>query len=276
MYAATLLMALATIGQPKANWEKVQIVSVMSTDTVVVKTQTDPMLWVALLGVGTPESVDSRKDGFLYGLPDPRWLDRWLPPGTPAWMERRGETVTGRPLVFLYRIDGFCWNAFLVKTGGAYACRQIDFPEFRKLESYEALAKERRLGLWKGYEVKAETASSETVASTSVESNSPRSATSSTSRPASRAQTVFSPPNYIGPGRKRRHYANQDAARAQLDMMMGQMMGQGFRGYSGYSGSSFGTTNGPWNGYTVHVRDYVRQDGTFVQSHYRRPPGTAQ
>ncbi len=227
---------------PQTGWEKAKIVSVMTTDTVVVEVAENPSLWVNLLGVGTPDSVDSRKETFLLGKPDINWLEKWIPPGTPVWMERRGATITGRPIVFLYRLDdGFCWNAFLVKTGAAYAREQLPFAEFSKLVSYEAQAKEKKVGLWEGYKPVV-------VAAPPIET-SPR-----------RIQTVFTPPNFVAPRRRTRpRYASQAAARAELDMMMGLMM--------------MGSPYGSWADRTVSVRGYYRSNGTWVNPYMRRPPG---
>jgi len=153
MVIPTLLACvLVTPQPPKPNWELATIKSVICSNVVIVAVDKDPDLWVNLLGVGTPETVDPLKDKFLIGAPDPNWLRSWLPRGTRVWMERRGVTASGRPLVFLYRVgDLFCYNSFLVRSGGAFAARQADYPEFDEFAGLERAARERGDGLWRGY-----------------------------------------------------------------------------------------------------------------------------
>lgn len=285
MSVHALLLSLALLGQPNPRCERATIVSVMSSDTVVVSVDGDPSLWVQLLGVGTPETADARKDRWLIGLPDPRWLDRWLPAGTPVWMERRGKTATGRPLVLLYRMDGLCWNAFLVQTGGAYATEQLKFPEFSKLSSYEATAREKGLGLWRGYAAaKAEQAA---VAPAPVVAARPK--RTPAARPAvASAGGEKTPPKVVSatPRRRRPRYASQAEARAQVDAMMWGMMAPylaGPRRAPSYGGVGMGGFGGFGMGGGIGVnpnQHYVRphmRGGQWIGGHMQtNPNGTVR
>jgi hypothetical protein len=238
--ALGLLLTLQTAREP------VTIKMVINTNTVAVATQDDPMLWVTLLGVGTPESIDSRKPDFLLGKLDPRWLASWLAPGTRALMERRGESVSGRPLVFLYRLeDGYCWNAHLVKVGAGFAAHQTEFPEFGKLVSMEEVAQREGAGIWKGYSpAPPEKPALEPVEVLAAVDQSVR-------------VQSFDPSNFPRP--KKVRYKDQSLVSAYVNMMLW----------------SSPMMNGPWNGYTQHVNGYFRQNGTWVNPYWRRPAGTA-
>jgi endonuclease YncB( thermonuclease family) len=264
----TLILAVLPAREP------VTIKTVVNTNTVVVATQDDPALWVTLLGVGTPETLDAHKPDFLVGKLDPKWLAFWLAPGARALMERRGESSSGRPLVLLYRLeDGYCWNAHLVKVGAAFAAEQIQFPEFGKLVSMEADAQHEGKGLWKGYSSRAPT----------KPVREPYEVLGATSR-TQQAQG-FDPSHF--PLHAKKRYASQAAARAEFSMMLGSAIGQYVAAAPGQlnhvnagsvllnRGGIGSPANGSWNGYTQHVSGYTRKDGTYVQSYYRRPPGTA-
>ncbi|MBV8318082.1 MAG: hypothetical protein JOZ53_24325 [Planctomycetaceae bacterium] len=153
MVIPTLLACvLVTPQPPKPNWELATIKSVICSNVVIVAVDKDPDLWVNLLGVGTPETVDPLKDKFLIGAPDPNWLRSWLPRGTRVWMERRRATASGRPLAFLYRIgDEFCYNSFLVCSGGAFAARQVKFPEFDEFAVLERAAKGQKIAAYPAF-----------------------------------------------------------------------------------------------------------------------------
>jgi hypothetical protein len=237
MITTTLLaFVLATPQSPNPNWELAKIKDVICSNVVIVATDKDPDLWVGLLGVGTPETVDPLKDKFLIGKPDPDWLRSWLPRGTPVWMERRGETASGRPLVFLYRVgDQFCYNSFLVRSGGAFAAKQIEFPEFAEFAGLERAARERGTGLWYGYQaqlpadhlvVSNQVAGPEaTVRDPEIGAGAARGHSPSPVAPAvparsSVGETVGAQPTY----RKRRSYVRQDWAR--FDATLGNMLNQ--------------------------------------------------
>lgn len=215
----SLLLALGlSLGLPdepaRPEREEATIRMVVNTNTVVVATVDDPMLWVTLLGVGTPETVDPLKPDFLLGKTDPKWLAAWLAPGTRALMERRGETVSGRPLVLLYRLqDELCWNAHLVRVGAAFAARQAVFPEFGKLASMEDDAQRRGLGLWKGYTFIEPTRPAREPAPVVADHVAAR---SSIQR--------LDPAHFPRPVKRR--YASQAAVREQVGMMMGSMVSQ--------------------------------------------------
>jgi hypothetical protein len=164
-------------------------------------------------------------------------------------VERRGTSAIGRPLVILCRIeDGLCWSAYLIKTGGAYAYKQVEFRDFKKLLAMEREAKESGVGLWKGYPVQ------------------PRAShlTARKARPFY-AETVFSPRNFIPP-KKRPRYASQAVARAEFDAMMGAM----YRGM--YGAGSYGAGGSFDPAKTVYVHGYYRSNGTWVEPYWRRPP----
>jgi endonuclease YncB( thermonuclease family) len=215
----SLGMSLGLADQPlRPDREAITIRMVVNTNTVVVSTVKDPTLWVTLLGVGTPETIDPRKPGYLLGKPDLQWLASWLAPGTRAHMERRGETTSGRPLVFLYRLeDGYCWNAHLIKVGAAFAARQVDFSEFEKLASMEADAQHEGKGLWKGYSPPAPIRPVR-------EPNEVVSGTYRTERPQS-----FDPSHF--PPHAKKRYASQAANRLANQQILGQMMQGGGNGF---------------------------------------------
>ena len=212
-----IALSLALIGQSPQSRPEREVVTVrlvINSNTVAVATADDPMLWVTLLGVGTPETVDPEKPDFLVGKADPGWLASWLAPGRKALMERRGTSVTGRPLVLLYRAgDGLCWNAYLVKVGAAFAARQIEFPEYGKLASLGSDAQRQGLGIWRGY-VAAEPARAAREAVAVAMPGEQSGGYASVQR--------FNPANF--PPHAKKRYASQEAARYQLDSMMGAMM----------------------------------------------------
>lgn len=270
---STFVLSLSLIAEPggRQALEKAVVKSVIATDVVVVEVPENPRLWVTLLGVGKPENADSRKDRFLSGQADLNWLQTWLPPGTPVLMERRGVSYLGRPLVILYRVeDKLCWNAYLIKTGGAFAQEQTPFPEFRKYLAMERDAKEQGNGLWAGHP-KSDAASVSTsviaLSTGTAVSDARPNATSSPSSPANtrKVQTVFSPENFSPPKRKKRRYASQEQARAEVDQMMGMML-------QGIASGGFGGNYGGGYGKTVRVRGYFNSNGTYVDSYWRRPP----
>ena len=244
MVIPTLLAyVLVTPQPPKPNWELATVKSVICSSVVVVAVETDPDLWVGLLGVGTPETVDPLKDTFLIGKPDPDWLRSWLPRGERVWMERRGVTASGRPLVFLYRVgDQFCYNSFLVRSGGAFAARQVDYPEFDEFAGLERAAKERGDGLWRGYPVAARDA---TVRDSAVADRDHSPSTQVHSTAPSAGSSVGARTTH----RKRRVYARQDWSR--LDAAMGGMLNQALSSGFGVGGSG-----------GSHLCGYPTRDGT--------------
>lgn len=262
MVIPTLLACvLVTPQPPKPNWELATIKSVICSNVVIVAVDKDPDLWVNLLGVGTPETVDPLKDKFLIGAPDPNWLRSWLPRGTRVWMERRGVTASGRPLVFLYRVgDLFCWNSFLVRSGGAFAARQVDYPEFDEFAGLERAAKERGIGLWQGYRAQFPADS----AGNRVADARDRAPSTSVHHAVTGA-TVGAKTTH----RKRRVYARQDWSR--LDAMLGNMMYQML--YPPPSSGGYGSGSGAFGRPRDQiVSSYIRPDGTYVSPYLRSTP----
>jgi endonuclease YncB( thermonuclease family) len=264
----TVLLTLISASPPPTNslpLERATVKRVITSNTVVVAVAQDPDLWVTLLGVGTPETPDAKKEAYLLGKLDLDWLRNWLPPGTPVLMERREESATGRPLVFLYRIeDKFCWNAFLVKSGAAFATNQAEFPEYDEFVAMESVAKKEGVGLWTGYLAWR-------LASTPAPQESPAHSVQVplTSKPLARKPT-----------RRTESFSATDST-PQVTTRIPRYVRQEPSWFSPWSWSfgywpSYGFGNGPWNGYTVHVNGYLRQNGTYVHEYYRRPPGTAR
>ncbi|WP_422928035.1 thermonuclease family protein [Singulisphaera sp. PoT] len=249
---STLLISLAIVNQaPKANWEKVAVIRVVASDTVIVDAADNPMLWVSLLGVGTPETDDARKDAHLAGKGDPNQLESWLPPSTDVWMERRGE-LNGRPLVMLYRQDDlFCLNALLVRSGAAFVREQVAFPEFSKLVSLETEAKRLGLGLWEGLEppqaIKPQVAVKEAVEPKPVEVakadddlNNDKDEVEDVFIPQERVQGMRNPvqvsPNVVLPAQVWENYVYQNAARTRWNMQMGEVQANYLNSDTGYYG----------------------------------------
>lgn len=277
MITSTLLACfLMTPQPPNPNWELASIKNVICNNVVIVAIDQDPDLWVDLLGVGTPETIDPLKDRFLIGKHDLNWLQSWLPRGTPVWMERRGATASGRPLVFLYRIgDQFCWNSFLVSSGGAFAAKQIEFQEFSKFALMERTAREQRTGLWQGYQIPLPahdpTAQSPIgypeIGTHAAQDSPPSPKPIQTHHPVPTRSSAGSPVSTKTTSKKRPPYARQDWSR--LDAMMNTVI------YQALYGGGYGLGYGAFDpAKTQHVDGYYRSNGTYVNPYWRRQPGS--
>jgi endonuclease YncB( thermonuclease family) len=218
--------------------ETVTIKDVLNSNTVVVQTAAEPNLWVSLLGVGTPDTIDPRKPKHLFALAkeDLGWTRVYLKEGSQARMERMGTTRTGRPLVLLFRLsDGLCWNEWLIRSGGAFftTTDKVNYAD------QESAARAARLGVWASLPEPSIKKPEESV---------------TTRRP----QMTFTGVPGGNAIYRRRRYARQDWS--QFDMMMNSMMSM--------------PTYGGVNPNQIYVGSYTRSDGTFVRGHMRTMPNS--
>lgn len=109
---------------------------------------------IRLIGIDTPETVHPTKPverfgreakAFTAGMLEGEKVKLVYDPASAATNHR---DKYGRLLAYIYRHDGVDFNAFIIKMGFAHAYTEFPFARSDEFLGYEALARERSLGLW--------------------------------------------------------------------------------------------------------------------------------
>jgi len=129
-----------------------RVIEVVDGDTIVVSFPTGESEIVRLLGVDSPETVDSSRPIQCFGAEASAFVSEVIPPGTEIRLERDIEARDryGRLLAYVFRADDDRFvNAELVRRG--FADMSIYTPNDGYAELLEANlldAKTRSVGLW--------------------------------------------------------------------------------------------------------------------------------
>jgi micrococcal nuclease len=117
---------------------------------------------VRLIGVDTPETVDTRRDVQWFGREASRKLREWIEDDMVCLRKETAGTGDrdryGRLLRYVWkygadsdssvRMNGFFVNAEIIRQGYAFAYTRFPFRYMEEFRRHERTARERNLGLW--------------------------------------------------------------------------------------------------------------------------------
>jgi len=138
------------IPKPDLSGPTFKVINVVDGDTVYLlidgKTTS-----VRLIGVDTPETLDPRKPGEVYGKEATSFTTNMLK-GEEVWIDQEpGNTIDkyGRSLYYLYRVpDGLFVNLEIVRQGYGHTYAEYPFRYMELFTYYEQRARDSGKGLW--------------------------------------------------------------------------------------------------------------------------------
>lgn len=132
-------LAIATLGSLTKDQKLFDVTSVVDGDTIKVT----ELGTLRLIGIDTPETKDPRKPVQCFGVEASNRAKELLS-GKKVYLEfdpANRIDKYGRTLAYVYREDGYFFNAEMVKDGYANSYTKYPHP---KLEEFNKLAKEAR------------------------------------------------------------------------------------------------------------------------------------
>jgi micrococcal nuclease len=108
---------------------------------------------VRLIGVDTPETKHPQKPVQYFGR-EAYLFTKQMVDGKEARFEfeRQKRDRYGRLLAYVYLLDGTFLNAEIIKQGYGFAYTRFPFKYIEEFRRYEREAREKRKGLWRGWE----------------------------------------------------------------------------------------------------------------------------
>jgi micrococcal nuclease len=135
-------LAIATLGSVTKDQKLFDVTSVVDGDTIKVS----ELGTLRLIGIDTPETKDPRKPVQCFGAESSKRALELLN-GKKVYLEfdpANRIDKYGRTLAYVYREDGYFFNAEMIKDGYANSYTKYPHP---KLEEFNLLAKEARENL---------------------------------------------------------------------------------------------------------------------------------
>jgi micrococcal nuclease len=132
-------LAIATLGSLTKDQKLFDVTSVVDGDTIKVS----ELGTLRLIGIDTPETKDPRKPVQCFGAEASKRASELLS-GKKVYLEfdpANRIDKYGRTLAYVYREDGYFFNAEMVKDGYANSYTKYPHP---KLEEFNVLAREAR------------------------------------------------------------------------------------------------------------------------------------
>jgi endonuclease YncB( thermonuclease family) len=139
-------LAIATLGNTTKDQKLFDVISVVDGDTVKVS----ELGTLRLIGIDTPETKDPRKPVQCFGTEASNKAKELLS-GKKVYLEfdpANRIDKYGRTLAYLYREDGYFYNAETIKDGYAHSYTKYPHPKLDEFNSYQTQARETKKGLW--------------------------------------------------------------------------------------------------------------------------------
>lgn len=179
-------LAIAGLGRETKNQKLFDVISVVDGDTIKVS----ELGTLRLIGMDTPETKDPRKPVQCFGKEASARATELLS-GKKAYLEfdpTNRIDKYGRTLAYVYREDGYFFNAEMIKEGYANSYTKYPHPKLEEFNGYQKSAREGSKGLWASTTCNGDSTQSVVVPETPVASSTPAKTTTPTApKPASSA-----------------------------------------------------------------------------------------
>jgi len=139
-------LAIAALGRETKDQKLFDVVSVIDGDTIKVS----ELGSLRLIGIDTPETRDPRKPVQCFGVEASNRAKELLS-GKKVYLEfdpANRIDKFGRTLAYVYREDGYFFNAEMVRDGFANSYTKFPHPRLEEFNGYSKSAREGQKGLW--------------------------------------------------------------------------------------------------------------------------------